>query len=793
MKTKKNLTISIFSFAVIVMFITLGQFNAAKQSSADVIKNSKDNSCSKESLSPVKYNGEDMFVAKATFYDYYSDSQIGTASTPLAITDALDTSNNTFSKFNTKLFNLMKYGDSTASPATYPMYQGRCGYHPDIANLVSPNNEDFNKSTNYWYAANSPQGEASATQGLVDSKLSYSSNGESYLMQSNKNTGKSAKVPYFDKAFLTSNKHDNSQLSLGSVKEKVSFPFRRVDKSGVTFYEFYSSKDTVTFNNNGQLNYLGLNANGQQVLDPHGNPGFFPYNTKTDSKTESLNYGHGLKIEIPFMMTKDGKINGQDIIFEFSGDDDVWVFIDGELALDIGGSHGEITGSINFAENKSTVSLAKNSNVAFSARTLTSFNSGNNIIPNLGAVTGRYRNLDNPFSTDLKNILSDTGKQHTLTFFYMERGMDVANLKLNFNLPEPTKLNVENTIDAQNVADTFKSETIKVANNDEFVYDVVDKTLTKACEIKLKNTESVTFRNEFDKDDIMLVQEKALSNVNRKLTELYNTSNVLKDFEKDIKTNNSLVVSDGRTTSKTNFLLTNSNVNTVPVLTAKYINSPKIGTFMISCSVDDEYKKINTNFANKEFKYELKYSKVFGGTSVETLYNGKCAIYNTDDTFTEVTIKNGIITLKPGQKAVITGIPVKTVLKVTASVDNTFKLKQLRATSQFTCDIKTNSAIGSINTNSNIVEFNATSSSSKDDTIVVRIPDDNTNKNDPINELENIQETLKSNGNNNSNGEYDNSPKTGDNTMLNTYLLFASASFIIAITSLLIGVSKRKG
>jgi fibro-slime domain-containing protein len=415
-------------------------------------------------------------------------------------------------------------------------------------------------------------------------------------MQSNKNTGKSAKVPYFDKAFLTSNKHDNSQLSLGSVKEKVSFPFRRVDKSGVTFYEFYSSKDTVTFNNNGQLNYLGLNANGQQVLDPHGNPGFFPYNTKTDSKTESLNYGHGLKIEIPFMMTKDGKINGQDIIFEFSGDDDVWVFIDGELALDIGGSHGEITGSINFAENKSTVSLAKNNNVAFSARTLTSFSSGNNVIPNLGTVSGRYRNLDNPFSTDLKNILSDTGKQHTLTFFYMERGMDVANLKLNFNLPEPTKLNVENTIDAQNVADTFKSETIKVANNDEFVYDVVDKTLTKACEIKLKNTESVTFRNEFDRDDIMLVQEKALSNVNRKLTELYNTSNVLKDFEKDIKTNNSLVVSDGRTTSKTNFLLTNSNVNTVPVLTAKYINSPKIGTFMISCSVDDEYKKINTNF-----------------------------------------------------------------------------------------------------------------------------------------------------------------------------------------------------
>lgn len=789
MKINKGLMFSFFSIAAFTMCITIGQFCTAKKSSADVIKHSTDTSSSKESLSPVTYNGEDLYVAKATFYDYYSDSQVGTSSTPLAITDALDTNNNTFSKFNNKIFNLMKYGDAALSPATYPMYQGRAGIFPDLSNICRANDEEFNKSTNYWYGANSPQGEASATQGLVDNNLTYTSDGESHLTQSNIVTGQKANVPYFDKTFLTTNKFDNSQLSLGSVKEKVSFPFRRVDKSGVTYYEFYSSKDTITFNTKNQLDYLGYETRDKQVLDPHNNASFFPYNTSADSKSNKLNYGHGLKIEIPFNMSKDGKINGQDIIFEFSGDDDVWVFIDGQLALDIGGSHGEITGTINFAQNKSTVSLVKNNNIAFSSHSLASFSSGDNTIPGLGTVFGRYKNLDTPFSSDLKAALNDTSKQHTLTFFYMERGMDIANLKLNFNLPEPTKLNVENTIDTKDVSDTFKEETLKVANKDEFLYDVVDQNLAKASEINLKNTESVTYRNEFDKDDIMLVQQKALNSSTRKLTELYNTSNLLKDFENDIKTNNSLVVSDGRAANKSNFIFANTSSNTVPVLTAKYTNSPKTGVFMISCNIDDEYKKSNKDYTNKEFKYEVKYSKVFGGDSVEKLYNGKCTIYNTDDTSFESTITDGIISLKPGQKAVINGIPVKTILTVTATVDDTFKLKQIRTTSQFTCNNKTNSASGAINSNSNIIEFTATTSTCKEDVVIVKIPDSNSPQTNPLDELQKVDDALKNTNNN----KLDNSPKTGDQSLLNSYLLYAAISLIIATSSLLIVISRKRG
>ena len=787
MKIRKGLSTIIFLFAIVAMFFTIGQFCSARKSSASVFKNTDNTTSSKKSLSPIKYNGEEMYVAKATFYDYYSDSQVCTTSTPLEIKDALDYSKNTFSLFNNKLFQLMKYGDAANNPAKYPMYQGRAGIFSDMATICKPGNETFNTSTNYWVAANSPQGVASATQGLVDSTLTYTADGESHLTQSNPANGKSANVPFFDKDFLTKNKFDNSQLSLGSVKENVSFPFRRVTKDDVTYYEFYSNNDTVRFNSKGQLDYVGYNTKDQQVLDPHGNASFFPYNSSSESNSAKLNYGHGLKIEIPFIMNKDGKLNGKDMIFEFSGDDDVWVFIDGQLALDIGGSHGEIKGNINFANQISTVSLVKNNEVAFSQHTLGSFNSGKVTI-NGKELIGRTKDMTTPFSDALKNAIKDTAKEHTLTFFYMERGMDIANLKLNFNLPEPSKLNVANTISTEGVSDTFKEETLKVANKDEFVYDIADKTELKAASVNLKNTESVTFINEFNANDTMLIQERALKDTNRKLTELYSTAWNLKDFEKEISNAKGLIVSDNRCNSKSYFLLANTKANTTPVLTATYTNTPNVGIFTLLCKVDDNYKKINTNYANKEFKYEVKYSKVFGGDSAETLYNGKYTVYHTDKTSEERIATNGIITLKPDEKAVIAGISVRTVLNVKATIENEYKLGQIRTTTQFKYDNATASATGAVNVNANIVEFTVTNSASKEQVVIEEIKTNNNNKTeDPSKELEKVE--IKDNANT---SELDNSPKTGDYTNVSTWMICAIVAFIVAMSSLIIGSSKRK-
>lgn len=786
MKIKKGISTIIFLFAVVTMCFSLGQFCTANKSSASVIKSTDTQASSKKSLSPVTYNGEEMYVAKATFYDYYSDSQVGTTSTPLEITDAQDTSKNTFSLFNKKLFQIMKYGDSTLSPAKYPMYQGRAGIFSDMSTICKSNDETFNTSNNYWVGANSPQGEASATQGLVDSKLLYTADGESHLTQSNPDNGKSANVPFFDKDFLTKNKFDNSELTLGSVKENVSFPFRRVIKNNTTYYEFYSNNDTVRFNNNGQLDYVGYNKKDQQVLDTHKNPSFFPYNTSSESGSNKLNYGHGLKIEIPFMISKNGKINGKDIEFEFSGDDDVWVFIDGQLALDIGGSHGEITGKINFAKQTSTVSLVKNNAVAFSQHSLASFKS-NKVDINGQELAGRTKDLETPFSDALKEAIKDTTKEHTLTFFYMERGMDIANLKLNFNLPEPSKLNISNTISTEGVSDTFKEETLKVANKDEFVYDVADKTEKKAATINLKNTESILFVNEFNEDDVMLVQERTLTNANRKLTDLYSTNWLLKDFEKDINKAKGLIVTDNRCDSKSYFKLANTKNNTVPIITAAYTNTPKVGEFSLLCRVDDAYKKVNSKYADKEFKYTVKYSKVFGGDSAEKLYSGKYTVYHTDDTSEEKITTDGTITLKPDEKALITGISVNTVLKVTANIEEDFKLSEISTTTQFKCDDTSATAEGTINYNANIVEFTATDVASNKETVIKKIPTETTKKQEPTEKLEKVQVKETKNA-----SELDDSPKTADYTNASTWIIYAGVAFIIAITSLVIGSSKRK-
>ena len=126
MRTKKVLKGSIFMIALAVSAISVFRMNSIKKSSASVVKE-KVNAPAQTNLSPVKYNGEDMFVAKASYYDYFSDSQIGSSSSPQEISDAYAGDKNTFSKFNTRLMEIMKYNISAECPAKYSLYQGRHG------------------------------------------------------------------------------------------------------------------------------------------------------------------------------------------------------------------------------------------------------------------------------------------------------------------------------------------------------------------------------------------------------------------------------------------------------------------------------------------------------------------------------------------------------------------------------------------------------------------------------------------------------------------------------------------
>lgn len=122
------------------------------------------------------------------------------------------------------------------------------------------------------------------------------------------------------------------------------------------------------------------------------------------------NYHFGMNLSIDFQMAEDGKYNGNDCVFEFSGDDDVWVFIDGKLALELGGMHAVADGAINFAQQKVIYNKSTNNN-------------------------GEYCAIGRTVSFDSLGISTNDNETHTMNVFYLERGAYESNCKIKFNMP----------------------------------------------------------------------------------------------------------------------------------------------------------------------------------------------------------------------------------------------------------------------------------------------------------------------------------------------------------------------
>ena len=283
-----------------------------------------------------------------------------------------------------------------------------------------------------------------AAQGLVNNALVNDS-----LMSVKKSDGTAA-LPMFNAAFINGTNSLNKKL--GDVYENVSFPFTKkdVNNNGVEYWYFDSAETTLEMKKDSTSDDYFLKAhsslqswakNVDSSSIDQGTYGFFPFNSgSTSCVANSYNYGFGCRLDIPFRLTSDGKVsdkngNKVDIVFEFSGDDDVWVFIDGQLALDIGGAHGKVTGNLNFATKQAYVDNAK-------------INPGTNNTGSNGSKTTSF------------SLVGANTAEHVLTMFYMERGMWESNMKITFNFPDENQLEVEKQVDTTEVNSLFTSDEV---------------------------------------------------------------------------------------------------------------------------------------------------------------------------------------------------------------------------------------------------------------------------------------------------------------------------------------------
>ncbi len=439
-----------------------------------------------------------------TLYDYYSDWELnGNNRDNYAQFNTWDGQGNTFANDANAYRNWVTFGqfdqalsdyyqDSTQN-VLYPMYTGQfqpAAYDKDgklwgfgfAAVADSLNLYGYNSDKNKFMAVNNSTIDVDgkglngyedkyyddAFQGLTGDNLV---DGEP-VMYNTKLT-----VPYFNKDFLLKSNSKNAKL--GEVYDNVSFPFTKRqgvfhngNESSVEYW-YFDSNDTTLYlkQDTGNKGYFlqksdkdderarSRNLKSNSDYHENGTFGFFPFNEhSTDHQASTYNYGFGAKLKFQFTMNEDGQVYGTDgktkvpIKFFFSGDDDVWVYIDDELALDVGGDHGKVSGLLEFGLKDDNlvytpyVSDVKASNGKqmytedSTGKSVEYLKTGNNI-------PFHYKGTEKPI----------TPGTHTLTMYYMERGMWESNMAIAFNFPDHNELQVEKEVDLTDVNDIFKS------------------------------------------------------------------------------------------------------------------------------------------------------------------------------------------------------------------------------------------------------------------------------------------------------------------------------------------------
>ena len=395
--------------------------------------------------------------------DYYKDYEAPTTKKKVQYplyTGHFQPTDNGSHWFSDIAANLGLYGWGYKNPETDSLYNTFMAVNNAIVDVSGYTNNSLDSST---------------FQGLVSDKRDGNHNPTLY--------GTDLAEPHFNEKFLTG--ENSAKAVLGKVYKDVAFPFKQApifaeqgnnsDPENAAQYWYYDSSKMPLYlkqdTSEGGGYYLDSEMEGEEknksqnlntVNKPTDGYGFFPFNQYAGNHVIKYNYGYGAKLQFDFTLTEDGQVVvGKDekgekkvpIRFFFSGDDDVWVFIDDQLVLDVGGAHAKAQGLLEFGKDASgdnTVTSYVSNIKASNNNNYTQLDRSKNVTFNGTPYQFNWKSNENNQMTLTKNT------KHTLTMYYMERGMWESNMAVAFNFPDHNELQVEKQVDATKVRDSLQ-------------------------------------------------------------------------------------------------------------------------------------------------------------------------------------------------------------------------------------------------------------------------------------------------------------------------------------------------
>ena len=605
----------------------------------------------------------------------YSDNNQGT------VVDGSEKGANVYSYLDAAISGSPWYNssgqDSKACQYTYPLYFG---------NMFDTKNRYGRMLNGNWYGLNNfsvganvaleekttTEGKCfygAAAQGLVGDKLVDGK------MVDPMNS--SVVLPYFSGEAIHPYKNgseiDNNK-NLSEYYNGLQFPFKQTkDKNGVITYSYDSGKDyAVYYNFEKNCFYESPEHIKNETTNDGTAPedGFYPLNKPGDPR-KAVNMGFGTEFTIPFTLSKDGKINGKDITFNFTGDDDVWVFIDDYLVLDMGGAHRMARGTIDFAQKNVTVERAFTPDKSTTAAWKDGATRANQ------TSTERLKTFADIKTDNEKtfaDIMANDSKVHTLKMFYMERGMFDSNMSVSFNFsPIPSGLTLSKDVNTASVNDGLKSVVETKDNFDFTVTDTDTRTeYTYEKDYDGTRTEKKTTTNGVvegladnvyaknfaykDADDDGNTGLKIGTNFT--ITETENSNYDTRWFVTDISTGET---KDRGDELVSNFKLGEAGSDVTKVnYNVNFVNTPKVGTVNITKAWDGD---VPDTLKNTEFPFKVEVD--LDGVADEYGYSPYPLEYTVDGKDSYTTEADGSFKLKCDQTAAFEGIPTGATVKVT--------------------------------------------------------------------------------------------------------------------------------